>query len=156
ALDSVWEREHDQPIAPAHFATGAGQDDFAAKPFAQAIQEFRVKQVLRKSDFERLSGAAKRRAFTVAGLAQDEMLKAAHDELGHALAAGADLGTFADALETRFDEAGWTQLNPSHVELVFRNAVMGAYASGRDTEMRQPAVLEARPFWQVLGVSDDR
>ncbi len=84
------------------------------------------------------------------------MLQTAHDELGRALATGADLGGFAGALATRFDEAGWTPLNASHVELVFRNAVMGSYASGRDAEMKQPAVLTARPFWQVMGAKDDR
>jgi phage gp29-like protein len=156
AIDSVWEREHDATVAPAKFAAGEGQDNFAAKPFHAAIQDFRAREILRKSDFEQLSGAAKRRAFTVAGLARDDMLKTAHDELGRALAAGADLATFGGALATRFEEAGWTQLNSSHVELVFRNAAMGGYASGRDAEMKQPAVLAARPFWQVLGVDDDR
>jgi SPP1 gp7 family putative phage head morphogenesis protein len=40
--------------------------------------------------------------------------------------------------------------------VIFRNATMGAYASGRDKQMSQPAVLKARPYWQILGVDDAR
>jgi SPP1 gp7 family putative phage head morphogenesis protein len=46
--------------------------------------------------------------------------------------------------------------NPSHVENIFRTNVMGAYGAGRHAEMTQPAVLAARPYWQVLGVDDAR
>ena len=66
------------------------------------------------------------------------------------------LRTFSKALGARFDAAGWTRLNPSHVETVFRNGVMGAYADGRKAQMTQPAVLAARPYWQILGVDDAR
>ena len=84
------------------------------------------------------------------------MLKTAHAELTRALEQGSDLRDFKAALDARFDSAGWTRLNASHVEVVFRNASMGAYGSGRAVEMRQAAVLAARPFWQIVGVRDDR
>jgi SPP1 gp7 family putative phage head morphogenesis protein len=59
-------------------------------------------------------------------------------------------------LRERFDEAGWTELNPSHLENVFRTNIMSAYGSGRREQMTQPAVLSARPYWQILTVKDDR
>lgn len=34
--------------------------------------------------------------------------------------------------------------------------MVSAYASGRFTEMRQPSVLKARPYWQWRAVGDDR
>lgn len=164
ALDSAWEAEADKPVEIPVLSErgvllagfGAGIADFVAKPFAEAIKAFSEKQVMSRRAFDRLRAEAKRRAFTVAGLARKEMLTTAHSELTNAIAAGADLRTFGKALAARFESAGWTGLAKSHVEVVFRNATMGAYASGRHEQMSQPEVLAARPYWQILGVHDDR
>ena len=167
ALDSAWEVETEQPIQPPVFSRRDGVflagapaavevSNFVLKPFAEAIQAFVSKKVVSRRLFDRLSAEAKRRSFTIAGLAKKEMLSTAHDELSKAIIEGADLRTFRDRLGDRFDSAGWTQLNKSHVETVYRNAVVGSYASGRDVQMSQPEVLAARPYWQILGVDDDR
>jgi SPP1 gp7 family putative phage head morphogenesis protein len=84
------------------------------------------------------------------------MLATAHDELAKAITAGADLREFSKALGDRFDAAGWTRLNASHLETVFRTNVMGAYSDGRRAQMTQPTVMAARPYWQILGVKDSR
>ncbi len=154
ALDSDFEANEEIIVPVVRF--DVGRTGFVTKPFAEAIRFFLQKQVMPRRAFDRLAAEAKRRAFTIAGLARDEMLTTAHAELSRAIAAGDDLSTFRKALGDRFESAGWTRLNSSHVETVFRNGVMGAYASGRHAQMTQPAVLEARPFWQVLGVNDDR
>jgi SPP1 gp7 family putative phage head morphogenesis protein len=133
-----------------------GEANWIRKPFLEAISFFLKKKVMVRSEFDRLRAEAKRRAFTVAGLARDQMVQTAHDALGAAIQGGKDLRSFAKDLGARFDSAGFTKLNPSHVELVFRNGVMGAYASGRDAQMRQPEVTKLRPYWQILGVNDDR
>lgn len=152
-LDAHHEMTEDTVIAPVAFA---GQPDFTAIPFGDAVKAFMSKNVVSRRQFDRLAADAKKRAFTVAGLAKTEMLKTAHAELGKALEAGSDLRTFSKALNERFDSAGWTRLNPSHVETVFRTNVMGAYGDGRRAQMTQPAVLAARPYWQILGVDDSR
>lgn len=153
ALDADWEAQHDDTIAPVTFA---GQANFATKPFAEAIRFFGAKRVVTKTIFERLFGAAKRAAFTIAGLAKKEMLQVGFDEVAKVVERGEDLRKFRKALNTRFDSAGWTRLNSSHVETVFRNATMGAYSSGRKAQMTQPHVLRARPYWQIVGPRDDR
>lgn len=161
-LDAAWEAEHGDALAPATFDAGTeqlprkGQPGFAAKPFQAAIDFFKSKKVVSKSIFDTLFGAAKRAAFTIAGLARKEMLETAFDELGGAITRGEDLRNFRRALDDRFDSAGWTRIKPSHVETVFRNATAGAYASGRKAQMTQPAVLKARPYWQIVCVRDDR
>lgn len=163
ALDAAWEAEADQPVKLPILSErsrillagfGAPIGDFVTKPFTEAINTFLGKQVMTRRAFDRLRAEAKRRAFTVAGLARDDMLATAHAELTKAIADGTSMRSFVKQLAERFDSAGWTQLNPSHAELVYRNATMGAYASGRDAQMRQPEVLAARPYWQVLGVDD--
>ena len=160
ALDADWEMSNEAVIAPASFAfvvpAAAGVADFATMPFGEAIRAFTSRKVLTRRAFDRLVGAAKRQAFTVAGLQRKAMVSLAHDELAKAIEAGDDLRTFSKALNARFESAGWKTLNPSHLETVFRNGVMNGYSDGRRAQMTQPAVLAARPYWQVLGVDDDR
>lgn len=160
AMDAEYEAEHDVALEPVTFdAHGeplllvAG---FATKPFAEAIEAFLGKTILPKSLFERLQGSAKRKAFTIAGLALFEMLQTGFDALATAIREGRDLRSFRKDLHARFDSNGWTRLGAPHVETIFRNATMGAYASGRDKQMSQPHVLKARPYWQILGVDDAR
>ena len=173
ALDAAWEGEHGAAIEPAKFDSdhglapaqgpehlvppGArGVKDFVATPFTEAVRDFAGRRVLPREQFLALTTEAKRRAFTVARASQQGMLETAHDELAKAIEKGADLREFAPALAKRFTDAGWTPLNPSHVENVFRTNVMGAYGNGRREQMTQPAVLRARPYWQILGVDDSR
>lgn len=162
ALDSVWERENDQPIAPVKFAQsilpeGPGAEpSFAVKPYEQAVKWFKSKNVVDKATFESMSARAKHRAFTIAGNARDDMLKAAHAELARQVQDGADLREFRKFMTARFEKAGWTPANASHVETIYRTNVMNAYSAGRHAEMTQPTVLAARPYWQIMGVSDDR
>lgn len=153
-LDSAWETETGSAVAPAKF--DGGQVGFATKPFDAAVKFFEAKSIISKSRFKALSAKAKTRSFTVAGLAKAEMLEAAHSELARAIKAGKDLRSFDKTLAARFEAAGWTAINPSHVENVYRTNTMGAYSAGRTEQMTQPAVLKARPYWQILGVSDAR
>ncbi|HZL93623.1 MAG TPA: DUF935 family protein, partial [Vicinamibacterales bacterium] len=153
ALDAEWEAEHDDVIQPVTFA---GQKNFTRRPFAEAIAFFTSKNVVTKSVFERLLGSAKRAAFTIAGLAKKEMLQVGFEEVARIIEAGGDLRSFKRSLNARFDSAGWTRINDSHAETIMRNAVMGAYSSGRKAQMTQPHVLKARPYWQIKGVNDSR
>lgn len=173
ALDADWEAENDAVVKPPAFnvfhnqnghtielasaiTVGGGVADFTTMPFSEAIKNFLGKRVVTRRTFDRLTAEAKKRAFTVAGLARTEMLKTAQDELAKALTEGSDLRAFRTQLAARFETAGWTAINKSHVEVVFRNGVMGSYASGRHVQMTQPEVIAKRPYWQIMGVGDDR
>ncbi len=166
ALDSTWERENEALVALEHFtaqrvlAKEPGTPSFVGKPFAEAIRLFKSREILSKDKFEQLTAAAKRRAFTVARLARQELLVAAHAELSRQLesapATGPDLSDFRTFVSERLESAGWTPANPSHVETIYRTNVVSAYSAGRHAEMTEPAVLEARPVWGIMGVRDDR
>jgi SPP1 gp7 family putative phage head morphogenesis protein len=160
ATDAHDEMEREAVFEPTRFE-GDGERlllvaNFAAKPFQEAIDAFLSKSILPKPLFERLDAKAKRRAFTIAGLARREMLQTAFDAVATSLREGRDLRTFRKDLYARFESAGWVGPSPAHVETIFRNAVMGAYSSGRERQMSQPHVLKARPYWQILGVDDAR
>ena len=145
-----------QAILPPLPSGPGAEPSFAAKPYDAALKWFKNKNVVDKATFESMSARAKRRAFTMAGNATDEMMKVAHQELARQVAEGADLRQFKKFVAERLEKAGFTPANPSHVETVFRTNVMNAYSAGRHAEMTQPAVLKARPYWQVLGVHDAR
>jgi SPP1 gp7 family putative phage head morphogenesis protein len=174
ALDSMWERENEELIPLESFSqvrdlvlmVGEQQPlPFAEQPFDRAVRLFRAKTVLPRDTFEQLSGAAKRRAFTVARLARQDLLATTHAELARMIQSGENamvtgegpsLGEFKKFAAARLESAGWVPANPSHVETIYRTNVMGAYSDGRKAEMVQPDVLAARPIWQARGVGDSR
>lgn len=158
-LDSQHEATEEVTIAPTTFALltfDGGVADFTTKPFGEAVKAFKARGVVSPREFDRLAAGAKKRAFTVAKLQSTHMVQTVHDELAKAIEEGTDLREFSKRLSARFDAAGWTQINPSHVETVFRTGVMSSYNDGRKAQMSTPVMLKMRPYWQILGVNDAR
>lgn len=177
AVDSFVERESDEPEAsPNLMATRAilqaSAQPISQLPFGEAIKRFGDRQVMPRALYDQLDAAAKQRAFTVAGLATEELLGTAHAELqrqlkdssqnsfkgpdGKWVYKGPNLREFAKLAKERLESAGWTPANPSHVETIFRTNIQSAYSSGRVAEMSQPDVLKARPYWEIRAVGDSR
>jgi SPP1 gp7 family putative phage head morphogenesis protein len=160
-LDSRWEADEDTAIAierftdlhPARRALAA-DTGFTKKPMADAIAAFLKKRAVTRETFDRMEASAQRQAFTVAGAASEEMVQAVKRELARQVEAGADLKDFGRHAAKRFEKAGWTPANGSHVETVFRTNVIGAYSQGRVRHMTQPEVLQLRPFWQWITCND--
>jgi hypothetical protein len=161
ALDSFYESETDRFIEVESFTgrhrptlLGLTDTKFAARPMAEAIKAFLGKEAVTRDVFDQMEDAAKRRAFTVANAASQEMVRTVKRELVRQLAVGADLREFGKHAAARFESAGWTPANASHVETVFRTNVLGSYSGGRIRQMTDPVVLAARPFWESLPVGD--
>jgi SPP1 gp7 family putative phage head morphogenesis protein len=162
ALDSWYEGENDAQVKVEAFGAlhahprllAQTDTQFAARPLAEAIKRFLERETVTRDVFDQMEAAAKKRAFTVANAASEEMVRTVKRELLRQIAVGADLAEFGKHAAARFESAGWTPANPSHVETVFRTNVVGAYNGGRARQMTQPEVLELRPFWQWLGVGD--
>jgi len=122
---------------------------YVRKPFSEAVKTFVAKKVVPREMFDELRAEAKRRAFTVAGLATTHQLKIAKDEVQKAIKNGDSPRLFAKRLEARFASAGVTGLSTSHAETVLQNAINTAFADGRFVQMTRPEVLEERPYWMV-------
>lgn len=183
AIDSMLEREQDEdePL-PVLASWRAGQAilqkvgaaaTITGMPFEQAVRLFEERKILPKAHFDQLRDAAKKKAFTIAGLAQEELLQEAHGELarqirdskektfydeatGKWVYKGPNLREFDKFAKARLETAGWTPKSASHVETIFRTNTMSAYGSGRIIETTQPAVVAARPYWEIRGVNDSR
>lgn len=127
---------------------------FTEHPMAQAVRVFESREVVTPDVFQQLSAAARQRAFTIANLADEELLRTARSELSNRIKEGADLARFRDFVAERLEGAGWTPANASHVETIFRNNVQAAYSGGRWRQMSQPDVADARPYLQILTAND--
>lgn len=175
AMDSVTERESEEeaPLPTLQQCRLLFKAPASKVPFGEAIQKFEERQIVSREVFDQLSAAAKQRAFTIAGLATEELLGDAHAELARQLKAsdensyfnestgkwvykGPNIREFDKFAKERLETAGWTPANPSHVETIFRTNVASAYSGGRVAEMTQPDVLAARPYWQIVAVGDSR
>jgi phage gp29-like protein len=148
ALERVRLAEGDEDNEPAV------DPQFVTRTLQDAVRWFKATNVVSKSVFNRLDVAAKRRAFTIAGVTNDLVLQKAKDELESLIRTGGQLRNFRAAVSQRFENAGFTPVNASHVETIYRTNVLNAYNSGRYAQATQPAVLRVRPYWQIRTVND--
>jgi len=159
------ERERRQGITSTKVQAATIDRNFSDLAFQDAMKDFQRRGLIRKSDFASLSALLKRRAFTVAGVTKDQMLRTIHNELVKQIGAGADLRKFRKFIEERVKTAGFvpvefapgsTALSASHVETVFRTNVLNSYNGGRHAHMSQPEVVRAFPIWEFRPIVDNR
>lgn len=161
-LDVEWEIDNDKAVAVETFTELHGarllkvESPFAGQPYKAAIEQFEQRLPVTRDVWDRMKATERQRAFTIAGAARNQVVKKAQHEILRQLELGADLRDFRDRVKERLETAGFTPQNPSHVETIFRTNVLGAYNRGRYTEMSQPDIVAARPYWQVLGANDGR
>jgi len=89
------------------------------------------------------------RAFTVAGVTDMAMLDAFQD----AIIKGAqthDIKTFAAEFDRLVEEYGWSYNGRRNwrIRTIFETNIRTSYMAGRLTQMRDPEMVKARPYWQ--------
>jgi len=119
--------------------------------FEEAVRWFEGKVPLLPGEFKRLSAEAKRRAFTMAGIAELDRLAWLHQTLLDALEEGQTLDAWRKRVVERVKAA-----HPVHLETVFRTNVQSAYSAGRWVQLNHPAVKKARPYWMYDAILDAR
>ncbi len=123
--------------------------------FDEAVAWFRDKLVLTDEEFEAIEGASHAKAFTVAGVAQLDMVTQVWEELDRAVAQGDTLENFQKAVRQKL-AAAWGKDMPWRVETIYRTNVQAAYSVGRWEQMNHPAVVKARPFRRYSAIMDTR
>lgn len=128
-----------------------------AKPqqFNEAIAWFRKRVPMSDSEFQALENSAKRKAFTVAGVAQLDLVHDVWSALDAAIANGTALEEFKTEVGAKLAMA-WSGDNPRRLETIFRTNVQQAYAAGRYAQINDPDILETRPYWQYDSILDGR
>jgi hypothetical protein len=62
----------------------------------------------------------------------------------------------AQVVQQVLDNVGVSPKNPQYAEMVFRTNVMDSYHAGASRQMETPAIQEAFPVWEYLGIQDGR
>jgi SPP1 gp7 family putative phage head morphogenesis protein len=123
-----------------------------------ALQYFRDRVPLTKTEWEALSTQARQKAFTVANVAQADIIQQVLDSLVNAQEEGLSLKEWRDGItETLTAAWGGTVDNPPHrLAVIFRNNVQTASSHGRIRQMNHPDVVRLRPYRLFDAVSDKR
>ena len=121
----------------------------------EAIAWFRSRVPLPKDEWQALQEQARRKAFTVAGVASLDLLAEVWDSLGRALEEGIPYAEWAKEVRGKL-EAAWGRPNGQRLETIFRTNVQMAYSSGRWAQMARSEVIEQRPYWMYDAVLDSR
>ncbi len=119
--------------------------------FEEAVRWFEGKVPLLPGEFKQLEAEAKRRAFTMAGVAELDRMAWLHQTLLEAIESGQTLDEWRGRVGERLRSR-----SPVHLETVFRTNVQSAYSAGRWAQLNHPAVRKARPFWMYDAIMDGR
>lgn len=115
--------------------------------FDEAIRAFAGRaDVVRKDEFDRLDERSRARAWTVARVADLDVLNDLHAAAREFSGTGASFRDFIDSLQETMQRRGWEGLEPWHARIVFDQNVGMAYTAGRYQQARNSGVN----FWRYL------
>jgi len=123
--------------------------------FEEAIRAFEARVPLTDDEYESLLEDEKDFAFTVADVAQADLVSEVYEAIQEAVKDGTTLEDFKDRVGEQL-EAAWGGEDPGRLETIFRTNVLGALNEGRYAVFDQPEIREARPYWRWEGIDDDR
>ena len=130
------------------------QDDFEPRTMDEAARHFAKKAALTDDVFQRLSAAAKQRAFRVATLHKAHLVQRARDIVHRAIRDGTPYGEVRRQLLTIFDTEGIPRPALHRLRTVFQQNVQQAYNDARREVLDEPEISEAFPFRQYLTVGN--
>ncbi len=126
--------------------------------FEEAIEYFLDRVPLGDEEFDSLSVDEKDFAWTVASVAQADVVATVFDAIQRAVEEGTTFEEFADDVGDEL-EAAWngSVANPgARLATIFRTTTQSAYGEGRYKQLSDPSVKEARPYWKFDAIEDDR
>jgi len=126
---------------------------WSSVPPTEAIADFLRRKIVTRAQFDQMTDAAKRQAFTMAGLTRQYTLTRVHSLIGSALDSGESGRLTQKKLRTALANMGIGS-KPWHLETVVRTNTQSAYMAGRHAQLKR--VARQRPFWEYSTVGDDR
>lgn len=121
--------------------------------FEEAIRAFRARVPMTKDEWEALEESERQFSFTVAGVAQAELVADAYEAVERAIEDGTDLDTFKEQIGPALEES-WGGELPGRLDTIFRTNIQGAYNAGRYDAATAPAVKKERPYWRFDAIED--
>lgn len=123
--------------------------------FDEAVEWFGRRFPITEELAEALGDYAGDRAWTIAGVAQLDVVLFTFESLERAIARGTDFATWQSEVEEQLTKA-WGRRDSFRLETIFRNATQQALNAGRWRQMNEPSVKALRPYVLFDGIEDDR
>lgn len=133
-------------------------DELASLPPEEAIASLRRRVAMTKGEYAKLSAKERAQAFTVAGVADLDVISDVLKAIDDAVSQGLLFEEFVDQIGAKLEAAwGGTVANPSaRMETIFRTNVQSAYAAGRYDQATDPDTLAVRSYWMFSAILDGR
>lgn len=123
--------------------------------FHEAAAWFRSRFPVTPAVADALGDYAGPRAWTVAGVAQLDVVLTVWESLLRAIEAGTPFDEWKRQIEDTLT-ASWGRRDSPRLETIFRNATSSSYNAGRWRQMNEPAVRSVRPYVLFDGIDDAR
>lgn len=123
--------------------------------FEEAIEWFDDRFPLTQELKDSLGKYAGKRAWTVAGVAQLDVVLEVFDSIRSALSEGTSLADWKRDIRKRVGDR-WGSKTSARLDTIFRTNVQTAYNRGRWQQMKDPDVVDVRPYWMYDAILDDR
>lgn len=116
--------------------------------FEEALEYWRSLRVVTETQLEAMEKRARVRTWTLAGVAQLNILRDVFAALDQAIEKGQTLEEFKERIGP--------VLSQKRAELAFRNGVQKAYNAGRWEQIKDPEVRRVRPYLMFDAILDSR
>jgi len=151
-------RAHVLEAAPEAFTPETFADfevSLDERPFEEAVQALRAQLPIDSETFERLSAALRFRAFTVARLAEQDLVARLQEVFTASVEEGEALGVFIDRVgaDEILDRAQFGPRAPQYFETVYRTNSTTAYNAGRRVQIEESSGVEQLVY---VGIDDQR
>jgi hypothetical protein len=123
--------------------------------FEEAIRALRKRVPMTDDVYDQLLDNEREFAFTVADVAQLDVVADVYEAVERAVRDGTTFDDFEAEVGSQLSD-DWGGENPARLETIFRTNVMGALNAGRYEAATAPAVAEDRPYWRFDGPEDSR
>lgn len=123
--------------------------------YDEAVAWFRARLDLTDEEFEAIDSEARRKAFTIADVAQVDIIDQVWQALERAIRDGTTLEVFAAEIGGLLS-AAWGRDDPHRIETIFRTNVQKAYNRGRWKQQHDPVVARLRPYYAYDALLDTR
>jgi SPP1 gp7 family putative phage head morphogenesis protein len=121
--------------------------------FEEAIRAIRRRVPMTDEAWDLLMAEEREFAFTVANVAQLDLVTDVYEAITRAVENGTTLEDFKAEVGEQLD-AAWGEDDPARVETIFRTNVQSAYNAGRHESAQ--AVRRDRPYWRYEAIVDSR
>lgn len=130
------------------------EDDFEPMPASEAAKHFESRAAVSNEEFDRLSKAAKEKAFRILNVNKARLIQAARDTIKRAIESGSDYGETIRAISDMLAAEGEAGPSIARLRQTFLHHAHRAYADAQWKSLNDPDVVEAFPFLMYRSLGD--